>query len=198
MGLVGVAVTGAAIYNALDARGQDAPAHEIQDSCDGHPERSGQYHYHNLSECLPDKRSQPGGHSDVLGYALDGFAFFGRYGEGGRVVTNADLDTCHGHSHVVEWDGEKRDIYHYHFTAEYPYTVGCFRGKVEAASAEVGGITPQPDGRAMLRKAAAELGVSEQRLAELMGPPPPNFARAAKALGVPEARLRQAMGAPKR
>lgn len=129
MGMIGVAVTGAAIYNALDARGKDAPAHEIQDACAGHPERSGQYHYHDLSDCLPDKRAQPGGHSDILGYALDGFAIFGRYGESGRVVTNADLDTCHGHAHAAEWDGEKREIYHYHFTAEYPYTIGCFRGK---------------------------------------------------------------------
>ena len=35
MGMIGFALTGVAIYNALDARGRDAPAHEIQDSCNG-------------------------------------------------------------------------------------------------------------------------------------------------------------------
>ena len=38
------------------------------------------------------------------------------------------LDECHGHTHEIEWDGELVKRYHYHATAEYPYTVGCYRG----------------------------------------------------------------------
>ena len=47
MGMIGFALSGAAIFNALDAQGRDAPAHEIQDRCNGHPEHAGQYHYHD-------------------------------------------------------------------------------------------------------------------------------------------------------
>ena len=32
-----------------------------------------------------------------MGYAIDGFGIFGRYGDGGKALTSADLDECHGH-----------------------------------------------------------------------------------------------------
>jgi hypothetical protein len=44
------------------------------------------------------------------------------------MVVNDDLDECHGHTHDIEWDGEIRDMYHYHVNNEYPYSIGCFRG----------------------------------------------------------------------
>ena len=72
MGMVGFTLVGGAIYNAIDAGGNDAPAHEIQDKCDGHPQRAGQYHYHSLSPCMPSGRDASGG-SELIGYALDGF-----------------------------------------------------------------------------------------------------------------------------
>jgi hypothetical protein len=130
MGMIGFALSGAAIFNALDAQGRDAPAHEIQDRCNGHPEMRGQYHYHDLSPCLADAAGAAGRHSDLIGYALDGFGLYGRFGDNGRPLSNADLDACHGHSHVVTWDGTPQAIYHYHVTREYPYTLGCFRGAV--------------------------------------------------------------------
>ncbi len=129
MGMIGFTLSGAAIFNALDAAGRDAPAHEIQDACNGHPERTGQYHYHSLSSCFHDKREGNGGHSSLVGYALDGFGIYGKYGEDGKLLRNADLDACHGHTHEVIWDGVKRVIYHYHTTDAYPYTIGCFRGR---------------------------------------------------------------------
>ncbi len=49
-------------------------------------------------------------------------------GEAGKTLTNADLDECHGHTHAVMWDGTMQTIYHYHFTAEFPYTVSCYKG----------------------------------------------------------------------
>ncbi|MFN8426725.1 MAG: hypothetical protein U0X87_10785 [Anaerolineales bacterium] len=36
-----------------------------------------------------------------MGYAFDGFGIFGYYGEDGSELTNADLDECHGHTHVI-------------------------------------------------------------------------------------------------
>jgi hypothetical protein len=128
MGMIGVALSGAAIYNALDAAGRDAAAHEVQDHCSGHPQMAGQYHYHSLSACLVDTAGARGEHSALIGYALDGYGIYGQYGESGRKLTNADLDACHGHEHAIQWDGASAVMYHYHATAEYPYTVGCFHG----------------------------------------------------------------------
>src|SRR5262249_53871742 len=51
-GTVGVARNGIPIFSAFDAGGRDAEAWEIQDKCDAHPELTGQYHYHSLSDCL--------------------------------------------------------------------------------------------------------------------------------------------------
>lgn len=126
MGAIGVMKTGVMIFNSLDAQGKDAVAHEIQDKCNGHPERDGHYHYHNLSKCVEDKQTKK--HSELVGYALDGFGIYGVYGENGKELTNADLDECHGHTHEILWDGKLVNLYHYHATKEYPYTVGCFRG----------------------------------------------------------------------
>lgn len=128
MGIIGVTLTGVGIFNALDGAGRDAAAHEIQDKCNGHPERRGLYHYHNWSDCIPDSGGPGKGHSELVGYMLDGHGIFGPYGEGGKLLTNADLDACHGHQHVVDWNGRKMAIYHYHFTMEFPYSVGCFVG----------------------------------------------------------------------
>ena len=132
LGPIGLMLTGNVFFNALDAVGRDAVAHEIQDACEGHPERSSLYHYHNLSICL-EASEEGDGHSDLVGYAFDGFGIFGRRGEDGRFLTNAELDECHGHTHTVDWDGGAREIYHYHGTWEYAYTLGCFRGEPQIA-----------------------------------------------------------------
>jgi hypothetical protein len=129
MGMIGIALSGASIFNALDDSGRDAPAHEIRDECDGHPQHWGQYHYHSLSSCFRDKRDGTGGHSSLFGYALDGFGIYGKYDENGRKLANGDLDACHGHTHTIMWDGKMVAMYHYHATDSYPYTIGCFRGR---------------------------------------------------------------------
>ncbi len=142
MGQVGVLLTGSYFFNALDAAGKDAVAHEIQDDCQGHPEQRGLYHYHNLTKCIDD----PGaGHSALLGYALDGFGMYGLRGENGEILTNADLDGCHGHTHEIEWNGQKVAMYHYHATYEYPYTIGCFQG-TPLVTGNPGGGGQQPGG----------------------------------------------------
>ena len=43
-------------------------------------------------------------------------------------ITNADLDACHGRVGPVRIDGRLVTTYHYRFTLEFPYTIGCFRG----------------------------------------------------------------------
>ena len=125
MGAIGITTSGGSIFNALDAQGRDAVAHEVLDKCDGHPEQTGEYHHHSITPCL---ERETGGHSELVGYALDGFGIYGHQGVDGVALRNGDLGECHGHSHVVAWDGDNVDIYHYHATWEYPYTVGCLRG----------------------------------------------------------------------
>ena len=125
MGAIGVLTSGVVLYNAVDAAGRDAVAHEIQDSCGGHPDSGKVYHYHSVPPCVGDSGS---GHSSLVGYALDGFGIYGYRGQSGETLTNADLDECHGHTHEVEWDGQVVIMYHYHATYEYPYTIGCYRG----------------------------------------------------------------------
>ncbi|MGL1604072.1 hypothetical protein ACSTI6_23330, partial [Vibrio parahaemolyticus] len=68
------------------------------------------------------------GHSALVGYAIDGFGIFGRYGPGGKLLTSADLDACHGHTHAIPWDGKMVVLYHYHATWDFPYTIGCLKG----------------------------------------------------------------------
>ncbi len=215
MGLIGIALTGVAIFNGLDGEGRDAAAHEIQDSCNGHPEMQGAYHYHNLSPCMKDNSGKEKKHSDLVGYALDGFGIYGQYGEGGKSLSNKDLDACHGHSHVVFWNGVPQEIYHYHLTMEYPYTLGCFKGVVNNGQKSLNSRQDGPwnsfqdstsqsniekqinnsmpsNHRQVLEKVAQELDLSVEDLRRAMGPPPPNFSLAASKLGISEQKLRNA------
>jgi calcineurin-like phosphoesterase family protein len=104
-------------------------AHETQDSCHGHPQQSDVYHYHNLTNCLDDKPGRDQ-HSELVGYAIDGFGIFGNW-DHGRRLTSADFDECHGHRHEIDWDGKRIVMYHYHATPDFSYTVGCMRGRFE-------------------------------------------------------------------
>jgi YHYH protein len=131
MGMIGFASSGTAIFNAFDLAGRDAPAYEIQDKCNGHPEPGGSYHYHDWSPCLESAKENAAKHSKLVGFILDGFPIYGPRGEGGVALNNTDLDACHGHIHDVMLDGQLKRSYHYHFTKEYPYTIGCFAGKVK-------------------------------------------------------------------
>jgi hypothetical protein len=127
MGPIGYAVNGVAVFDALDALGRDAVAHEVLDLCDGHPERSGTYHYHHIPDCLLRGASAKAP-SKLVGWALDGYPIFGPRGPGGKLWTDADLDACHGRTGVVTIAGKRVRTYYYAATVEYPYTLGCFHG----------------------------------------------------------------------
>ncbi len=125
MGPIGITLSGVLLFNALDDAGLDAMAHEVQDSCNGNPERRGRYHYHGPSPCIPGI-GQP---NTVVGFAFDGFPITGMIAADGREYTSADLDECHGRVDVLALDGVVGRTYHYTMTREYPYTVGCFRAQ---------------------------------------------------------------------
>lgn len=126
-GQVGIALNGVAIFNGLDATNRDAVAHEIQDSYGGHPEITGLYHYHTISDAVAELAGSENSMT-LLGYAYDGFGIYGET-EFSKTLRTADLDKCHGHTHAITWDGETMELYHYHVTKDYPYTVGCFKGE---------------------------------------------------------------------
>lgn len=133
-GEVGVMLTGVALFNGFDAGGRDAGAWEVQDSCDGHPQGAGEYHYHSLSRCITDI-----GVDTVIGFALDGFPITGPVIDEGNVLTTADLDECHGIVSEIELDGELVTSYHYVMTQDFPYSASCFRGTATAAPGQQGG-----------------------------------------------------------
>jgi hypothetical protein len=122
-GPVGYALSGAAIFNAFDAAGNDAAAHEIQDGCAGHPQERGHYHYHHWSPCLGTNRS-----NKPVGYMRDGFPILPPIDASGYEWTTAELDDCHGMTGPVELDGRTVTMYHYRFTNDFPYTIGCWHG----------------------------------------------------------------------
>ena len=117
-------LTGAALFDGFDAGGRDAGAWEVQDSCDGHPQNKGEYHYHTLSRCITDQSVKT-----VLGFALDGIPITGpKVGEN-NILTTSNLDECHGITSQIVLDGKNVTMYHYVMTQDFPYSVSCFRSQ---------------------------------------------------------------------
>jgi hypothetical protein len=128
-GPAGYSLTGSAIYHGASTLGNDAAAHEMLDKFGGHTDGTSRYHYHYPSEDLQNHiHTHTSGHSALMGYMLDGFGIYGPYGENGKLLSSKDLDECHGHKHPVLWDGKMVDIYHYHWTYDFPYNIGCYKG----------------------------------------------------------------------
>ena len=125
LGAIGVLNDGILLFNALDAEGRDAGAHEVLDSCAEHPESTGELHHHFVPSCIMDSAT---GSSTLVGYAADGYGIYVERDANGNLLTNAQLDVCHGRTSQVMWNGSEQNIYHYDATIEYPYTVGCFHG----------------------------------------------------------------------
>ena len=121
---VGITLDGVQIHTPLDSTGRDELAHEIQDVCTGAPQPGGGYHRHALSECTPHIHER----TALVGYALDGFGIFSPFDQNGKELTTADLDSCHGTTSKIPWEGKNVTMYHYVMTRDFPYTVACFRG----------------------------------------------------------------------
>lgn len=124
-GRIGILKNGVSLFASLDERNRDAVAYETQDSCDGHPQQTSVYHYHDIPSCIRDAAK---GASTVVGYANDGFPIVVERDASGNLPTNADLDRCHGRTSPIELDGKTIEMYHYSATYEFPYFVGCFNG----------------------------------------------------------------------
>lgn len=124
-GPIGILKNGVSLFAPLDESNRDAVVHETQDSCDGHPQQSSTYHYHEIPSCI---REAATGASTVVGFADDGFPIVVERDADGDLPTNADLDQCHGRTSPIELDGAVVEMYHYSATYEFPYFIGCFSG----------------------------------------------------------------------
>ena len=145
-GPIGVLDDGVMLFNALDGEGRDAVAHEILDSCAGHPDPSNSYHHHDVPPCILSKARD--GRATLVGYALDGYGIYVEKNAHGTLPTNTALDACHGRTSRVLWNGKLTRIYHYDATLEYPYTVGCYHGTPIGVSRGGGGSGGGPGGGA--------------------------------------------------
>ncbi len=118
LGPMGVAVNGVAIFNQY-AAGRVALTTEINsfDEYDGHPQNTGQYHYHMEPFYITGSK----GKDALIGFLLDGFPVYGSQ-ENGKTLTSADLDTYHGHTGATA--DYPNGIYHYHITSDVPYING--------------------------------------------------------------------------
>ncbi|MSR66714.1 MAG: YHYH protein [Pedosphaera sp.] len=168
-GPIGVAINGIPFYNPYNSQGRDAvmgPDAEIFDSCCGHPDQLGRYHYHKYPACVKSPFKDDGtGHSPVIGFAFDGFALYGLNGENGKPP--ADLDECNGHS-------DKTRGYHYHATEKFPYLIGAYRGSIDMSNFSGG---PNPFGKGDSGKGPPPKG---------KGPPPKGKGPPPKGKGPPK------------
>ncbi len=118
LGPIGVSINGLPIYNQYAGPNQPLTS-EINsfDQYNGHPQMTGQYHYHIEPTYLTNKY----GKNALLGFLLDGYPVYGPL-ENNKTIVNADLDQYHGHTHATtEYPA---GIYHYHITADEPYING--------------------------------------------------------------------------
>lgn len=119
LGAIGVSLNGVPFFNQY--AGPNQPLTNEVTSFDqywGHPQQTGQYHYHVEPKYLTTIKVTK---SSLLGFLLDGFPVYGPE-ENGSAVTNAMLDVYHGHTHATT--EYPNGIYHYHITSTDPYING--------------------------------------------------------------------------
>ena len=168
-GPVGVTIAGLGFYGpndagmAVDKPMGDPLENAIVDGCLGHASAA-DYHFHGLAEkclqtkalatatpwLLPDVSKTSA--SPLLGWALDGFAVYGRYGcldkdckqvvemkSGYAKIGDGKTDAWSAYEYKPAPDDPSvldacngriapDGGYRYHATAGFPYTIGCFKG----------------------------------------------------------------------
>jgi hypothetical protein len=155
-----VALNGVVFFNPFEQGGMNAVEGYSEvwlDSCCGHPEQRGVYHYHKYPVCLKSPfRDNGKQHSGVIGFAFDGFPIYGPYDTDGAMAKDITgdnaLDVCNGHS-----DPERG--YHYHVTpGRFPYVLGGYAGIPDPANlrgprrGEDGAIEDNSSGESRLPK----------------------------------------------
>jgi hypothetical protein len=120
LGPIGISRNGVVFFNQYAGPNNQPLTNEINsfDQWLGHPQNTGQYHYHIEPTYLINQF----GDDAFLGLLADGFPVYGPQ-EDGMTITNSDLDEYHGHVSATE--DFPNGIYHYHVTPnEDPYLNG--------------------------------------------------------------------------
>jgi len=119
LGPIGVSLNGVPFFNQYAGPGQPLTNEVVSfDKYWGHPQQTGQYHYHVEPLYLTTVKASK---SALLGFLLDGFPVYGPM-ENGMTVDNSSLDAYHGHTSVTP--DYPNGIYHYHITSTDPYING--------------------------------------------------------------------------
>jgi len=136
MGQIGTALNGVVFFNPFEMGGMNAVAGYSEvwlDSCCGHPQQEGVYHYHKYPSCVKSPFADDGKqHSPVIGFSFDGFPIYGPYERAGVMAKDLPgaqaLDVCNGHQ-------DDSRGYHYHVTpGRFPYILGGYAGVVETSN----------------------------------------------------------------
>jgi hypothetical protein len=125
---IGVAVSGVSIFGNFAAPGDDIYAEaETFDKCEGHPQNTGNYHYHTEPTSITQSDSA------FVGVMRDGIPIYGRLDSDGSTPT---LDAAGGHTGVTV-DSPTTPVYHYHVNLQtngtdsaYFITTGVYAGTV--------------------------------------------------------------------
>ncbi|PFG34456.1 YHYH protein [Sanguibacter antarcticus] len=140
---VGLALDGVTIFGDAPSVA-DRGGLPALDTCGGHIDPSGYYHWHFGAESIQTNLDEAGAEvtcavdQDVealLGFSFDGYAIYGP--EEDRTIPD-DLDECSGH---VSETADFGEVYHYHLTYDSPNLPACRVG----AMAESGLTSPDND-----------------------------------------------------
>lgn len=119
LGPIGIALNGVPLFNQYAGPSQPLTSEVVSfDQYWGHPQQTGQYHYHVEPLYLTTVKASK---SALVGFLLDGFPVYGPE-ENGATVTNSMLDAYHGH--LTTTADYPTGIYHYHITDTDPYING--------------------------------------------------------------------------
>jgi YHYH protein len=210
---VGLALDGVPIF--ADAPSVLKTGHmPALDTCGGHIDPGGWYHWHATSTDLNSvyekkkvaaKCALQQSSSAQFAYAFDGYAMYGTTDMDGKVPI--DLDGCHGH--IGATARNPKGEYHYHATGDFPNLPVCLKGipaknnfstTASTGLGSAGGSSggPGPGGKPNFADAAQKLGVTEKALEQAMqdaGGPQADLAKVAKTLSVSEEALKTALPA---
>ena len=161
LGTIGVMISGAALFNPYEGDGttvaiasnftvpgSDGKPVAFLDSCNGHPNPMGAYHYHGLPTCVTATVDKEGGPSHIIGVAFDGFPIYGDRDITGAVIPASRLDQCNGiTSETPEFP---EGIYHYVLldVADSTSSIKCFSGVVDPSLTKAAGQMPGMGGGA--------------------------------------------------
>jgi hypothetical protein len=180
LGIVGISANGVAFFNpsAGDggsppqgfqflAAGENPQVNFGEDTCGGHPEQTGQYHYHDShfidcwkqnqvmagyndyygsSQYKGDNMRHPDGHSKILGYCFDGYPVYGPYGYSDPNSNVSAITTMRTGYSLRETEAVNRPSYDVYpagsFVQDYVYSAELPGKHLDAYNGRYG-VTPE-------------------------------------------------------